>query len=399
MPTILVLGGDGYLGWPLALSLALRRPDARVVVADNLARRRLVAEVGADSVTPIAGPDARVAAYRRFSGRGNLAFVRVDAATPELDELVAQLRPDTVYHLAQQASAPFSMTGVDQAVHTLVNNEVSNMRLLWAVRRFVPDAHVVKLGSFGEYAQCGLDIPEGYFVPAHAGKRATRPVPFPRESDDIYHVSKINDSNYISLACRKWGLRVTDVMQCTAFGAAVRAAEAVPELDTRLDYDAVFGTVVNRFAAQIVTGAPMTVYGTGHQRTGLMDLDDAISSLARLEGRPPPPGEHRVINHVTVRDFSVNEVAEALQRVAAARGVRAAISRVHDPRGETLAHKPDHAIAAAYVDAHVAATPFEHALARLFDAVARHRGRIDPALFPPRVAWRPDDEPARAAAE
>ncbi len=397
--TILVLGGDGYLGWPLALTLALRQPSARVVIADNLVRRRRVAALGGNSITPIAEPRARIAAFTRFAGRANLEYVDLDVATPALGDLVARLRPAVVYHLAQQASAPYSMAGVDEAVYTLVNNEVGNMRLLWALRSFVPRAHLVKLGSFGEYAQCGLEIPEGYFVPAHAGALADRPVPFPREADDIYHITKIHDTNYSALACRKWDLSVTDVMQCTAFGATVQAAEGAPELDTRLDYDAVFGTVVNRFAAQIVAGQPMTVYGSGHQRTGLMALDDAVASLARLVDRPPAPGEHRVINHVTERDLSINEIAGALQRAAAARGFTAAISRIHDPRGETPPTKPVHTVRADYVDAHVLATPFAAAVDQLFAAVAEHRLRINPALFPPQIAWRPDDVSGRAAAE
>ena len=397
--TILVLGGDGYLGWPLALTLALRHPSARVVIADNLARRRQVAALGGDSITPIAGPAERVAAFARFAGRANLEFVDLDVATPALAGLVARLRPAVVYHLAQQASAPYSMAGVDEAVYTLVNNEVGNMRLLWALRSFVPDAHLVKLGSFGEYAQCGLEIPEGYFTPAHAGALADRPVPFPREADDIYHITKIHDTNYSALACRKWDLRVTDVMQCTAFGAGVQAAAGLPALATRLDYDAVFGTVVNRFAAQIVAGLPMTVYGSGHQRTGLMALDDAVASLARLVDHPPAPGEHRVINHVTERDLSINEIAAALQTSAAARGFTATISRIHDPRGEIPHTKPAHTIRADFVDAHVVATPFAAAVDQLFAAVAEHRPRINPALFPPQIAWRPDDVSGRAAAE
>ncbi len=397
--TILVLGGDGYLGWPLALTLALRRPSTRVVIADNLVRRRQVAALGANSITPIGEPAARLAAFARFAGRTNLEYVDLDVATPALGALVARLRPTVVYHLAQQASAPYSMSGVDEAVYTLVNNEVGNMRLLWALRSFVPDAHLVKLGSFGEYAQCGLEIPEGYFVPSHAGAQANRPVPFPREADDIYHITKIHDTNYSALACRKWDLRVTDVMQCTAFGATVSAAGGVPALDTRLDYDAVFGTVVNRFAAQIVAGQPMTIYGSGHQRTGLMALGDAVASLANLVEHPPAPGEHRVINHVTERDLSINQIAEALQLAAAARGFTATISRIHDPRGETPDSKAEHTVRADYVDAHVVATPFETAIDHLFAAVAEHRHRIDPALFPPQIAWRPDEFSGRAAAE
>ena len=395
--TTLVLGGDGYLGWPLAVALALRQPETRVVIVDNLARRRLVAARGGNSITPIAGPEQRLAAYYRFAGRDNLEFESHDVATPALSELVARRRPTLIYHLAQQASAPFSMTGVDEAVHTLVNKEVGNMRLLWAVRDHVPDAHVVKLGSFGEYAQCGLEIPEGYFVPFYADRRADRPVPFPREADDIYHVSKINDTNYAALACRKWGLRITDVMQCTAFGASTRATDGAAEFDTRLDYDAVFGTVVNRFAAQIAVGQPMTIYGTGHQRTGLMALDDAVESLVQLGERPPGNGEHRVVNNVTERDLSINEIAATLRLVAADRGLAAALSRSHDPRGEATPSKPTHAIRADHVAAHLKPTPFVEALDRLLAVVLRHRERIIPAAFPPTIAWTPDDDRQLAA--
>jgi len=397
--TIVVLGGDGYLGWPLALTLALRRPGARVVIVDNLVRRRQVAAAGGNSITPIAAPEERLAAYRRFSGAENLEFEAIDAASPALAELIKRRRPALIYHLAQQASAPFSMRDVEHAVYTLVNNEAGNMRLLWAIRESVPDAHLIKLGSFGEYAQCGLEIPEGYFEPVHAGRRAERPVPFPREADDIYHVSKINDTNYSALACRKWGLRVTDVMQCTAFGAATRATEGAPELHTRLDYDGVFGTVVNRFAAQLCVGAPMTVYGTGHQRTGLMGLDDAIESLVGLADRPAARGEHRVINNVTVGDLSINEIAAALAELAPRHGLRGALCRAHDPRAETAPSKPTHTIRADHVAAHLTPTPFLESLDRLLTVVARHRGRIDAAAFAPRIVWRPDDGREPLAAE
>lgn len=398
-PVIIVLGGDGYLGWPLALTLALRRPGARVVIVDNFQRRELVAEVGGNSITPIAGLAARVAAYRRVSGHDNLEFEILDVASPALAELIVRRRPEVIYHLAQQASAPYSMSGVDAAVHTLVNNEVGNLRLLWTLRDHAPDVHLVKLGSFGEYAQCGLEIPEGYFVPTHAGRVADRPVPFPRESDDIYHVSKINDTNYSALACRKWGLRITDVMQCTAFGAATRITAGAPELETRLDYDAVFGTVVNRFAAQVCVGQPMTIYGSGHQRTGLMGLDDAVAALAYLADAPPARGVHQVINNVTESDLSINEIAAALQQVAAQHGLTAEISRCHDPRGEAVPRKPNHTIRADFVAAHLTPRPFVETLDDLVRVVARHRARINPAVFPPRIAWSPDDDRDLIAAE
>ena len=384
----LILGGDGYIGWPLAIKLALRNPQRKVIIADNLSRRALVARCGGNSVTPIEEPTVRIDAFRRHSGQDNLRFVELDVCSPDLDSLLAELKPTTVYHLAQQCSAPYSMMGVEEAMFTVHNNEVGNMRVLWGVRRFCPDAHLIKLGTFGEYAKGGIDIAEGYFQPEYNGRRAQVPMPYPRASDDIYHASKINDTNYIGLACRNWGLRVTDVMQSTIFGVYTDEIRENPELFTRFDYDAVWGTVVNRFIAQTILGLPMTVYGTGLQRTGLMALQDAVASLADLDGRPADRGQHLVINHVTERNHCINEIADLVAEVGRAHGYRPEIRRgEHNPRQENDTEKARYEIENRYVASHVAHTPFEEVLSGMFSAVDRFRHRIRPEAFPPRVLW------------
>ncbi len=383
-----IFGGDGYIGWPLSIQIALRYPQARVVIADKLERRRLVREVGSDSITPIEAPEERLAAFRRVFGQDNLSFVSLDTTTSAVDELLAAERPTHVYHLAQQASAPYAMMGPEQAVYTIHNNEVGNMRILWAVRKHVPDAHFVKLGTFGEYAKGGIDIAEGYFRPDYKGRTADRPMPYPRESDDIYHITKINDTNFISMACRKWGLRVTDVMQSTIFGVYTEETHGHPSLYTRFDYDAVFGTVLNRFLTQTVAGYPMTIYGTGFQRTGLMALEDSVRSLVDMAERVPDVGEHRVINHVTERGFCINELAERVKEIAASRGLSAVIQRgTHDPRVETDATKATYGIESAYVAENVVHTPIDRVLAPMFDIVSTYQHRIDRTVFPPLVQW------------
>lgn len=385
---ILILGGDGYLGWPLALKLSSRYPKAELILVDNLARRRMVAEVGGSSITPIAEPHARIHAHTRITGRQNLRFVELDVSSPDLERLISEVMPTHIYHMAQQASAPYSMRDVESAVFTLHNNEVGNMRLLWAVRKHVPHAHLIKLGSFGEYAKGGLDIAEGYFLPHYQGKCAQRPLPYPRESDDIYHISKINDTHYISMACRKWGLRVTDIMQCTIFGVTTEETLAFPELYTRLDYDAVFGTVVNRFIAQVVSGHAMTIYGTGLQRTGLMGLEDALGSMTELLEQHPEPGEHRVINHVTERHFCILELAESLASLAEQRGYQPRLLRnAFDPRWEQVPQKLEYEIEAHRIAGHVNHTPFHKVLAQTFDIVARFSDRIQEQVFPPEIVW------------
>lgn len=387
MMRIAVLGGDGYLGWPLALKLAGRYPHAEILLVDNGLRRKMVAEVGGNSITPILPLEQRLEQLHATIGWRNVRAMDLDVSQPEVERLFEAFKPTHIYHLAQQASAPFSMSSVERAVTTVQNNEIGNLRILFAMRQHVPNAHLIKLGSFGEYAKGGLDIAEGYFQPTWKGKTASRPVPYPRESDDIYHISKINDTNYISMACRKWNLRVTDIMQCTIFGILTEETRGIPSLYTRLDYDAVFGTVVNRFVAQIVSGHPMTVYGTGLQRTGLMGLEDSLNSLADLAEMHPSPGEHKVINHVTERGYCILELAEAIAALARRRGLSPRIERTHDPRVENPAEKMKYDIDAHHVSRNVSPTPLDKVLEQTFALVHTYAHRINEAVFPPEIQW------------
>ncbi len=386
--SILIFGGDGYIGWPLAMRVARLFPGEKIVLVDNLTRRALVKELGSDSVTPILSLPDRIAAFKRRFGPVDIEWVRLDVTSPEVDDLVALYKPRLVFHLAQIGSAAYSMRGPEESIRTLTNNEGGNLRILWAVRRHVPDAHFVKSGSFGTYAKCGTDIPEGYFFPEYGGRRALTPAPFPRQADDAYHVSKINDTNYISLACRKWGMRVTDVMQSTIFGLHTEETRVDPDLITRFDYDEYFGTVVNRFLAQTAIGRPMTVFGTGWQRTGLMALEDALASIGALAKETPARGQHRVVNHVTEKSFCIREVALEVQRAARKMGYAAEIelSR-HNPRGENDTSKLEYGIDTAYVASRVSRVDLPGVLEETLRTVAENASRIDPARFEPRTAW------------
>lgn len=382
MKNIVVLGGDGYIGWPLSIRLALQHPQATIWMVDNFLRRKLVAKAGGNSVTPIADPETRIAAFRKAFGQDNLRFVEQDVAVP--NSLLAELQPELVYHLAQACSAPWSMRDEEEAVLTLTNNEVGNMRVLWTLKNHCPNAHLVKLGTFGEYAKGGIEIAEGYFQPVYKGQTASQPMPYPRASDDVYHTSKINDTNYISLACRKWNLRVTDVMQSTIFGVFTPETRDYDGLYTRFDYDSCWGTVVNRFVAQTLLGRPMTIYGTGLQRTGLMALPDAVGSLAQLVGHEPEPGEHKVINHVTERNWCINEIGEEISKIAVQHGLTPRIDRgTYNPRQENDEKKACYDIENRYVASHVAHTPFPEVLAGMFEVVERFKANIRPEVFPP----------------
>jgi UDP-sulfoquinovose synthase len=375
--TIIVLGGDGYFGWPLALKLAVSHPDTRILIIDNEWRRQTVSRVGADSLLPVPRLSKRVAAFSDIYGQQNLYYRHMNVNSDALEDLIRVEQPHTVFHLAQQASVPYSMLGPAESLYTIRNNEGGTIRLLWAIRRHVPEAHLIKIGSMGEYASYGgIDVAEGYFYPEFNGRKAVNPLPFPRQSDDIFHISKSNDSSYLSMAARKWGLRITEVMQATLYGIYIDEMAGCDELYTRMDYDDIFGTVVNRFLAQAVAGHPLTVYGTGRQTTGIMAIRDAVNSLLLLARKPPAAGEHQVINHVTKTGCTINEIAGYVKALAEPLGIRISINHVYDPRGENEGTKPEGRVVTQHVDEHVTATPVNEVLCDTFGLIARHKDRI-----------------------
>ena len=388
LSSIIILGGDGYLGWPLSLRLARRHPLKKIIVVDNLLRRKLVSEVGGSSLLPILEPEIRLQKANEIYGLNNIQFLKMDINSEALADLIRDSQPEAIYHLAQQCSAPYSMRGCQEALFTLNNNEGGNMRLLWAVKQHVPNCHIIKLGSFGEYAKSGLDVCEGYFQPEFRGKRAQRPVPYPREADDFYHVSKINDTNYISVACRKWGLRITDIMQSTVFGSWTEDVGSHSELFTRVDYDESFGTVANRFVIQSLIGQPLTIYGSGHQRTGLMALNDCIESLSQLWNQLPPVSTHRVINHLTEESYSINELAQTIKHIASKEGFKVDIQRgTHDPRGENNSSKLEYSIERLHISRNINTTPLREVVAKTFQMLLPYQKQINSQCLCPMTIW------------
>jgi len=380
--TIIVLGGDGYYGWPIALKLAVTRPKTKIIIVDNEWRRNTVRKIGSDSLLPITRLHKRIAAFKDIYGQDNLQYLHMDVNSDALELLIKEEQPHTIYHMAQQCSAPYSLLGLNQSLYTINNNEGNNMRLLWAVRKHVPEAHIIKMGSMGEYATSGgIDIAEGYFFPEFNGKKAVSPLPFPRQSDDVYHISKINDSNYLSMACRKWGLRITEVMQSTLFGVYTKEMVNCEDLYTRFDYDDIFGTVVNRFLTQAVAGHSLTLYGKGNQTNGILPMKDAVDSLEIIAGEIPEPGVHKVVNHVTKANNTINELAASVKNIAEEFGYDVTINHVYDPRSESGAVKHDIKVLADHVDKNLSATAIEDVLKETFQLVSKYQHRIHQHVF------------------
>ncbi len=377
---ILVLGGDGYLGWPTALYLSRRGHDVGVV--DNFARRQYDHEMGVDSLVPISSMQRRVRTWNEVSGLTVDAFVG-DLTDPVfVQDVLRRFEPEAVVHFAEQRSAPYSMIDRQHAVYTQVNNVVGTLNLLYAIADFDPSIHLVKLGTMGEYGTPNIDIEEGFIEVAHKGR--TDLLPYPKQPGSFYHLSKVHDSHNIMFACRIWGLRATDLNQGIVYGQETDETAQHPDLATRFDYDGVFGTVLNRFCVQAVVGHPLTVYGSGGQTRGMLDIRDTLACVELAATNPPGVGEYRVFNQFT-ESFSVQQLAEMV--VDAFPG-SATIDHVEPPRVE----KQDHYYRAAHtklLDLGLVPHLLQAATLRSMLAVVdRFRDRVDAEAILPTVDWR-----------
>jgi UDP-sulfoquinovose synthase len=327
---ILVLGGDGYLGWPTALHLSERGHD--VAVADNFARRQYDYELGAESLVPIEPLQTRIAAWREVSGK-NIGLYIGDLVDAEFTyKMLEEFQPDAIVHFAEQRAAPYSMIDRKHAVYTQTNNVVGNLNLLYAIADTNPAIHLVKLGTMGEYGTPNIDIEEGWIEIEHKGRKDR--VLYPKRPGSFYHLSKVHDSHNIEFACRIWGLRATDLNQGVVYGQQTPETARDERLATRFDYDAVFGTVLNRFVIQAVLGQPLTVYGKGGQTRGMLDIRDTVRCIELACENPAEPGEFRVFNQIT-EWMSVDEIA---QTVAKCSPDAVRIEHLPNPRVELEEH-------------------------------------------------------------
>jgi UDP-sulfoquinovose synthase len=327
---ILVLGADGYLGWPTALHLSKAGHDVGVV--DNFVRRSYDQEMGVDSLVPIRQLQRRVATWKEISGLTIVPFIGDLTNHPFVLETIRMFEPDAIVHFAEQRSAPYSMIDRDHAVYTQTNNVVGTLNVLYAIAELNPDIHLVKLGTMGEYGSPNIDIEEGFIEITHNGRSDL--LPFPKNPPSFYHLSKVHDSHNIMFACRIWGLRSTDLNQGIVYGQRTPETLMHPDLLTRFDYDGVFGTVLNRFAVQAAVGYPLTVYGKGGQTRAMLDIRDTLACIELACLNTPDPGEYRVFNQFT-ESFSVRDLAHWVERVSP---VEVRIESIPNPRVEKEEH-------------------------------------------------------------
>jgi UDP-sulfoquinovose synthase len=380
---IAVLGGDGYCGWATALYLSKRGHS--VAIIDNFARRQWDHELGVETLTPIRPLSERIRTWQALTGNVIEPFVGDVTDYEFLSSAIRGFEPDAVVHFAEQRSAPYSMIDRKHAVFTQVNNVAGTLNLLFALREFRPECHLVKLGTMGEYGTPNIDIEEGYITIEHNGRKDV--LPYPKQAGSFYHLSKVHDSHNIMFACRIWGLRATDLNQGVVYGTITDETALDETLVNRFDYDEVFGTVLNRFCVQAALGHPLTVYGRGGQTRGFLDIRDTVRCVELACLFPASPGECRVFNQFT-EQFSVLDLAAMVQREARKLGLAVTIDHLPDPRVEAEEHyyNAKHSkLVDLGLEPHLLS---DSLLDSLINIAVKYRERIDSSVFLPQVDWR-----------
>lgn len=343
---VLILGGDGYLGWPTAMYFSIRGYD--VTVVDNYFRRNSCAELDVGMLYPLPSLIERASVWYEHTGK-EIKVVIGDLSDAEImrslfsgivDYSWAINKsftgiPQSVVHYAEQPSAPYSLINYKYANITISNNLLVTNNLMFAVRDFAPKTHIIKLGTMGEYGTPDIDIEEGWITIQHKGREDT--FLFPRQASSIYHTSKIMDTDLLWFGVRVWGLRVTDLMQGPVYGINTEESKIDDRLKTIFNYDEIFGTLINRFIVQAVVDYPLTVYGKGGQTRGYLNIKDTLQCVFLAEQKPAASGELRIYNQI-METFSVNELAEMIRQVGIKSGYHVKIDHLENPRNEAEEH-------------------------------------------------------------
>ncbi|PWA48804.1 NAD-dependent epimerase/dehydratase [Artemisia annua] len=380
---VMVIGGDGYCGW--ATSLHLSKKGYEVAIVDNLVRRHFDDQLGLDSLTPIVSIHDRIRKWRSLTEKDINLYIGDVCDFEFLSEAFTSFKPDAVVHFGEQRSAPFSMIDRSRAVYTQQNNVLGTLNVLFAIKEYAEDCHLVKLGTMGEYGTPNIDIEEGYITITHNGRTDT--LPYPKQASSFYHLSKVHDSNNIAFTCKAWGIRATDLNQGVVYGVRTAETEMHDELYNRFDYDGVFGTALNRFCVQAAVGHPLTVYGKGGQTRGYLDIRDTVQCVELAIANPAKRGEFRVFNQFT-EQFSVNQLASLVTKAGEKLGIEVKTISVPNPRVEAEEHyyNAKHTkLIELGLEPHLLS---DSLLDSLLNVAVQFKDRVDTKQIMPSVSWR-----------
>ena len=379
---VLILGGDGYLGWPTAMAFAAAGHE--VLAVDNYSRRRIAQETCSEAL--VNNPNL-VDRARAFGASSNH---RIEVAIGDccdfrfLEGIFQRFEPEVAIHYAEQPSGPYSMMGFEEARFTLNNNLNTTFNLIQAVISHAPECHIIKLGTMGEYGTPNIDIEEGWIEIEHKGRKDR--FLYPRQASTLYHTTKVLDTDLLWFYVRTYGLAVTDLMQGPVYGLSTDEVGSDPRLMPNFHYDDIFGTVVNRFLVQAVAGVPLTVYGKGGQTRGYLNIRDTLQCVQLAAAQPAAAGELRIFNQFTER-LSVNEIAEKVRTAGKRMGLVVRIEAIPNPRKEAEEHyyNPVHSgLLELGLQPHYMA---EEVVAAMLEEVISHKDAIDTGKIMPRVSW------------
>ena len=380
---MLVLGADGYLGWPTAMDLAAKGHE--VIAVDNYLRRNIAKDT--DSLALFETPDLKERAeiFKAVSGKDIKVEIGDLADSDFALGLFKKYKPDAVVHYAEQPSAPYSMRGFEEAQMTLNNNLNVTFNVIWGALQHAPECHIIKLGTMGEYGTPNIDIEEGWLEIEHKGRKDK--FLYPRQAGSLYHTTKVLDTDMMWFYVRTYGLRMTDLMQGPVYGLQTAEADMDERLGPNFHYDDIFGTAVNRFLVQAVAGVPLTVYGKGGQTRGYLNLKDTLQCIDLAAKNPAGKGELRILNQFT-EQFSVNELADRVQKAGNSMGLNVQVKSIDNPRKEM----EDHYYNAAHsglmelgLEPHYMT---EDVLVAMLERIVEHKDAISNDRIMPRVRWK-----------
>ncbi len=388
----LVLGGDGFCGWPTSLHLSNIGHD--VVIVDNLSRRDIDNELEAGSLTPIAPMGQRIAAWRELTGK-SIRFVNIDVAQEYADLLALLLeeKPDAIVHFAEQRAAPYSMKSSWHKRYTVDNNVNATNNVLAAIVESGLDIHLAHLGTMGVYGYgtAGMKIPEGYLdveVTTDEGKKVPQRILYPTNPGSIYHMTKSLDQLLFFYYNKNDELRVTDLHQGIVWGTNTPETNRDERLINRFDYDGDYGTVLNRFLMQAAVGYPLTVHGTGGQTRAFIHITDTVKCVELALANPPKRGEKvKILNQMT-ETHRVRDLAELVAKISGAE-----VAYVPNPRRED-AENDLYVRNDLFLDMGLKPTTLEAGLlTEVTDVARRYKDRADMSKIPAKSTWTRAQKP------
>lgn len=380
MKRILILGADGYLGW--SSTIGLHQDGHKLTIVDNYVKRKYMKELNRDPLVTLPRLKTRLSSINKMKNKINI-YDSDCTDYAQLKVIIKKHKPDAIIHFAELPSAPFSMMNDRYGWMTLQNNLQSTYNVAHIIKEINPDCHIIKLGTMGEYGTPNIDIEEGWLKVNHNGRKEK--FLYPRQASSLYHTSKIMDTDLLWFYTRMNNLRVTDLMQGPVYGLCVGSDKGKP-LESTFAYDDIFGTVLNRFIVQAVAGIPLTVYGSGNQIRGYINIADTINCIRLTLNNPPKKGNLNIYNQFT-QQFSVNELAKLVKESLNQINIDTKINKIANPRIE----KEKHYYNAKHTNIKkIGLKPTlldSNIIIDIAKYVQKHKSKINKKIINPKVKW------------